>query len=155
MGLVVWACTALKSPLSNMTNRFSVTSILLLIGAGFFIFEAIIHTFGLAILEHDKIFLFTHDRYIALYAITMTALIILAATDIRRYRILFFIVMVSVLLGGLNAMLIARLGGYEVLFPAAVNVDGQLSGLGVGAAIWYVTTWLAFVREVFNFNAKA
>lgn len=129
------------------TTKPRVTTILLLIGAGFFLFEAIIHAFGLPVLEHDKIFLFTHDRYIALYALTMCAVMILVALDLKKNKILFFIVMMSILLGMLNAMLIAQLGGYEVLFPPASEVDGQLSSLGAGAMIWYLVTWLAFYLE--------
>lgn len=130
-----------------MNYRLSVTSALLLIGAVFFLFEAVLHAFGLSVLEHDKIFLFTHDRYIALYALTMAALMIVTAIDVRRYKPFFFIIMGSVLLGIVNAMLIERLGGYAVLFPPASTVDNQLSGLGVGVVVWYVATWVAFVNS--------
>jgi hypothetical protein len=114
------------------------------LGAGFFIFEAVLHVLGLPILQHDEIFLFTHDRYIALYAITMAMIMLLAASDLRKYRVLFMVIMISILLGIGNAMLIATMGGYEVLFPAARSVDGELSGLGVGAIIWYMATWITF-----------
>jgi hypothetical protein len=123
---------------------------LLCVGAVFFLFEAVLHAFGLPILQHDEIFIFTHDRYIALYALTMAAVMILIATDIFRYRSLFVIAMVSILFGVMNAMLITSLGGYEVLFPAASTVDGQLSGLGLGVMLWYGVTWL-----VFGLNLKA
>lgn len=120
-----------------------LTRLLLVIGAGFFAFETVLHAFGLSILQHDEIFLFTHDRYIALYALTMTTTMILTASDVKRYRVLFGIVMSSIALGIGNAMLIASLGGYDVLFPAAREVDGQLSGLGIGVIIWYVATCLS------------
>ncbi len=129
-----------------MSRRLSPTSILLLIGSIFFLFEAVLHAFGLSILEHDKIFLFTHDRYIALYALTMAAIMALTASDLHRYRPLFFLIMGSILLGIVNAMVIERLGGYDVLFPAAATVDGQLSGLGVGVVVWYIATWIAFLK---------
>lgn len=129
-------------------KRLNLVSICLLIGAGFFLFEAVLHAFGLPILEHDEIFLFTHDRYIALYALTMAAVMILAASDIRRHKALFFIIMASILLGILNAMLIARSGGYDVLFPAAQTVDGQLSWLGIGVAIWYLLTLGGFFMRI-------
>jgi hypothetical protein len=116
-----------------------------MVGAGFFAFEAVLHAFGLPILQHDEIFLFTHDRYIAIYAGTMAAVMALAATDLAKYRALFVIVMLSIVLGIGNAMLIASLGGYEVLFPSAREVDGDLSMLGAGVAVWYVLTWAAFV----------
>ena len=121
---------------------------LICLGAGFFLFEAVLHAFGLPILEHDEIFIFTHDRYIALYALTMTAVMLLVASDIYKYRSLFVITMISVLLGIGNAMLIASLGGYDVLFPAARTVDGQLSGLGVAVILWYGLTWLTFVLHL-------
>ena len=128
--------------------RPSATALLLFVGAAFFLFETIVHAFGLPVLEHDKIFLFTHDRYIALYAITMAAIMTLTASDLRRYRFLFPIVMASILLGIANAMLIEQLGGYQVLFPPAQQVDGQLSGLGIAVAIWYLCTWWSFVYSV-------
>lgn len=128
-----------------MTTSYSATSLLLLIGAAFFLFEAMLHAFGLPILEHDRIFLFTHDRYIALYALTMAAIMTVTATHIQRYRLMFVLMMLSVLLGIVNAMVIARAGGYEVLFPAVQEIDGQLSWLGVGVVTWYVVTWVSFL----------
>jgi hypothetical protein len=130
----------------------SWTSLLLYLGAGFFMFEAIIHGSGLAVLEHDKIFLFTHDRYIALYALTMATIMTLAATNVKRYRALFFIIMASITLGIGNAMLIEQLGGYAVSFPPALKVDGQLFNLGVGAVTWYLSIWLCFMREQYFKN---
>ncbi len=138
-----------------MTFRLPAVSILFLVGAGFFVFEAVIHAFGLAILEHDKIFLFTHDRYIALYALTMAAVMTLTAFDLKRYQVLFYIVMVSILFGIANAMLIERLGGYEVLFPSAKEVDGQLSVLGLIVGAWYITTWFSFFRTTLTSKAKS
>lgn len=125
-----------------------LTIFLLMVGAGFFAFEAVLHAFGLPVLQHDEIFLFTHDRYIALYALTMAALMTLVATDVSRYQAVFVIVMGSVTFGIGNAMLIASLGGYEVLFPAAGQVDGQLSGLGVGVVLWYLAAWGCFLWTI-------
>jgi hypothetical protein len=123
----------------------SMTVGLLMVGAGFFVFEAVLHAFGLPILQHDEIFLFTHDRYIALYAATMAAAMTLVASDLKKYRNLFVIVMLSIAFGIGNAMLIASLGGYDVVFPSAREVDGDLSMLGVGVAVWYVFTWISFI----------
>lgn len=122
-----------------------MTSFLLFIGAGFFLFEAVLHAFALPILEHDRIFLFTHDRYIALYALTMAVMMVFVATNVQKYRLLFYVTMGSILLGIMNASLIASLGGYEVLFPSAREIDGELSLLGVGVVAWYLATWGAFV----------
>lgn len=132
---------------SAILRHMPATKILLLLGALFFLFETVLHAFGVPILQHDKIFLFTHDRYIALYALTMAGIMTLTASDVRKYQHLFVIVMASIALGIANAMLIARTGGYEVLFPPATEVDGQLSGLGIAAIVWYVTVWSAFFYE--------
>ena len=123
-----------------------VTTTLLMLGSLFFAFEAVLHAFGLPVLDHDKIFLFTHDRYIALYAATMTAIMIVTAMDLKKYRTLFFVIMASIFFGILNAMLIAHLGGYQVLFPATI-VDGELNPLGAGVMVWYIATWVAYLYE--------
>lgn len=128
-----------------MFGKKQITSGLVIIGAIFFLFEAVLHAFGLSILHHDDIFLFTHDRYIAIYAVTMFALMLQIATDVRRNKILFVIVMSSIALGIMNAIWIAKMGGYGVLFPAAVGIDNQLSVLGFGVIAWYLATWLGFI----------
>ncbi len=123
--------------------------VLLWIGAGFYFFEAIIHILGLPILEHDEIFLPTHDRYIALFAVTYAALLILISTNVQKYRQLFWLVMAGILLSLGNAALIARLGGYDKFFQAP-ELDKQLSIIGIFALIWYFGTWLAW----FSVNRK-
>lgn len=136
---------------SFFTNRMNIvyrfTSVLLVIGALFFMFEAVIHAFGLPILEHDKIFLYTHDRYIAIFVALLAAIMILVACSMYRYRPLFFILMGSLVLVMANAELISRLGGYGVVFPAATTIDGQLSILGMVFLGWYLATWVAFFVE--------
>ncbi len=124
--------------------KYLPVRLLLIVGAGFFLFEAALHLLGLPILQHDKIFLFTHDRYIGIYALTMCAIMSLTAFDIERYRVFFWVIMTSVLLGIGNAMFIARAGGYRVLFPPAQTVDGQLSLLGVGAIVWYLLLLISY-----------
>lgn len=127
-----------------MTHR--LLKILLIIGAGFYAFEAVIHGFGLAVLEHDKIFLPTHDRYIAIMALTYAALLMLIATDVKRYRVLFGLVMTGILLSMGNAMLIAAGGGYASF--GVLDLDASLNGIGIGAGAWYVLTALAWWRKV-------
>lgn len=119
------------------------TRILLRLGALFFFSEFFLHFFGLPILEHDRIFLYTHDRYIALYALTYAFLLILTSTDLKKYRFLFLATMVGILLGMLNAYWIARQGGYHVLFPT-VSLDEDLSWLGAGFLLWYGAVWASW-----------
>ena len=112
---------------------------LLWFGAAFYFFEAIIHGLGLAILEHDKIFLPTHDRYIAIFALTYAALFILISADIKKYRHLFILTMAGILLSAVNAAVIAQNGWYFELFQTT-TLDQNLSFIGVGAIVWYLTT---------------
>ena len=121
-----------------------VLKILLSIGALFFIFEFFLHFFGLPILEHDKIFLFTHDRYIGIFGLTYGVLLILIATDIRKYKHLFIITMLGILLSMANAYYISRVGGYVQFGVQSLNQD--LSTLGLGAALWYVLTSVLWWR---------
>ena len=117
--------------------------IFLWVGALFFLFEALIHSLGLPILEHNRIFLPTHDRYIALFALTYVALLIFVSTDIKKYKTIFFITMLGILLAILNATWISWSGGYKIFFPVN-SLDANLSILGVGAYIWYVLTWIFY-----------
>lgn len=119
---------------------------LLWIGAAFYIFEAIIHALGLPILEHDKIFLPTHDRYIAIFALTYAALLILIATDLKKYRSLFIVTMIGIFVSMMNAVLIARGGWYESQFKTTA-LDQSLSLIGVGAIVWYLATLFFYYRS--------
>lgn len=116
------------------------TRLLLWIGAAFFGMEFFLHFFGLPVLEHDKIFLYTHDRYIALYALTYAFLLILSSSDLKKYRFLFLATMIGIALSMLNAYWIAQQGGYSPLFPT-VSLDEDLSMLGLAFLIWYGLTW--------------
>ena len=119
--------------------------IFLLIGALFFLFEAIIHFFGLPVLEHNKIFLPTHDRYIALFALTYALLLVLVSTDLEKYKTPFLITMIGILLAILNATWISWSGGYKLFFPVD-RLDVNLSFLGVGVYTWYALTWISYLR---------
>lgn len=127
--------------------------ILLLIGAAFYFFEFVIHFFGLPILEHDKIFLPTHDRYIALYGLTYASLFVLIATNILKYRQLFIVTMTGVLLGLLNAEYIASQKFYTNLYEAA-SLDRDLGVIGWLFGFWYAGTWLLW-RLIENNNPSA
>ena len=120
--------------------------LLLAIGAGFFIFEFFLHFFGLPMLDHDKIFLPTHDRYIALYGLTYAALLTLCAIDIKKYRTLFVITMIGILFGMLNAKYIATHHWYTTNFNAPM-LDQHLSYIGLLAVVWYIATWVLWWRS--------
>ncbi len=124
-------------------NSSILTKLLLWLGAAFFFSEFFLHLLGLPILEHDRIFLYTHDRYIALYALTYAFLLVLSSTDLKKYRFLFLATMVGILLGMLNAYWIAHQGGYHVLFPT-VSLDEDLSWLGAGFLLWYGAVWTSW-----------
>jgi len=119
------------------------TKVLLWVGAAFFLLEFFLHFFGLPILEHERIFLYTHDRYIALYALTYSFLLILISLNLRQYRILFYAIMIGLILGIINGNYISFMGGYEVLFPV-IKLDAELPLLGYGFVAWYLTTWTAW-----------
>jgi hypothetical protein len=89
---------------------------LLWLGALFYFAEATLHFFGLPVLEHDKIFVPTHDRYIAIMAITYGVLLILISTDVRKYQALFVVTMLGILAQGMNAACIEMIGGYRTSF---------------------------------------
>lgn len=122
-------------------SRPFLIKILLWLGSLFFFVEAVIHGFGLQVLEHDKIFLPTHDRYIALFALTYAALLILISTDLKKYRDLFFVTMGGILLSMANALLISRTGGYSRFFPVE-SLDKELGILGAVFVVWYIATWI-------------
>jgi len=119
---------------------FALTRILFWLGALFFLTEFFLHFFGLPILEHDAIFLYTHDRYIALYALTNAFLLILVSTDPKKYRFLGHATLIFLLLGLLNAAWISQQGGYGTLFPV-ISLDKDLNALGLNFLIWYGLTW--------------
>lgn len=124
-------------------NKLTLTRTLLWLGALFFLSEFFLHLLGLPVLEHDRIFLYTHDRYIALYALTYASLLVLSSTDLKKYRFLFLATMVGILLGMLNAYWIALQGGYSPLFPT-VSLDEDLSWLGAGFLLWYGAVWTSW-----------
>lgn len=123
----------------------SVLRILLWIGALFYIAEAPPHFFGLPILEHDKIFLPTHDRYIAIMVVTYGVLLILISTNVKRYQTLFVITMAGILAQGINAAYIAMIGGYQTYFHTQ-HLDRAIVRMGYGFLVWYVVTWLSWLK---------
>jgi hypothetical protein len=126
--------------------RTVLLRILLWAGSAFYLSEFVIHFFGLPVLEHDKIFLPTHDRYIALYALTYAALLALIALDPVRYATLFVVVMAGIALGFANASWIAASGGYRKSFSVRL-LDDEIRKLGLAVAAWYVLTWTAWWRQ--------
>lgn len=120
--------------------------ILLWIGAAFFAAEAILHAIGLRVLEHDKIFIPTHDRYIALFALTYAVLLILISTNLEKYKTLFKLAMAGILFAIINGVVIAYTGGYVRSFPV-VTLDAQLGIIGIGAVVWYLATWFVFLKS--------
>ena|SRR5207244_7280132 len=118
---------------------------LLWIGAAFYLAEAILHFFGLPILEHDKIFLPTHDRYIAIMAVTYGVLLILVSTNIRKYQSLFVITMAGMLAQGINAACITMAGGYRIYFPTQ-HLDRGIALIGYGYFCWYLLVWLSWLK---------
>ncbi len=137
-----------------MTQKTGVQLLqtLLLIGAAFYLFEFFLHFFGLPILEHDKIFLPTHDRYIALYGLTYAALLILIATDIPKYRHLFIITMLGILLGMLNADYIATHHWYTNTFHAPA-LDHNLSFIGWAVVVWYSAVWICWWNKIYRYTS--
>jgi len=134
-------------------NKKTIVQGLLLVGAAFFLFEFPLHFFGLEILEHDKIFLFTHDRYIASYALSLGSLFILIATNIQKYKTLFIISMFLTLVGMISGTLIAFEGGYQTLFPV-LTLDEDLSVLGMSFYIWYFVLWVSWYLFFYSKNRK-
>ncbi len=123
-----------------------ILKLLLLAGAIFFVIEFFLHYFGLPILEHDKIFINTHDRYIASFALAIGTLAILVITDIKKYRDLFILLMALILVGIISGTVIALEGGYHTLFPV-ITLDHNLSILGLFFYLWYTLTWIAWIKR--------
>jgi hypothetical protein len=128
-----------------MKNQL-ITKILLWIGAIFFIGEALLHGFGLKILEHDKIFLATHDRYIALMALTYGVLLILITTDLNKYETLFHLTMYGILIAILIATFITFTGGYSSFLVS--NLNSSLRIIGIFAYTWYIGTWISHFKKL-------
>lgn len=125
-----------------LTTAFAVS---LWIGAAFYLAEAPLHLFGLPILEHDKIFLPTHDRYIAIMAITYGVLLILISTDVKKYQTLFVITMVGILVQAINAAYITTIHGYRNYFQTR-HLDRSIGLMGYGFLLWYLLTWLLWLK---------
>jgi len=123
----------------------SLFRLLLWIGAIFYLAEAVVHFFGLPILEHDKIFLPTHDRYIAIMALTYGVLLIFISTDVKKYQTLFVITMLGILIQGLNAAYITVTGGYRTYFHAQ-HLDRAVVLMGYGYLLWYLLAWLSWLK---------
>ena len=123
------------------------------LGALFYVIEAFLHFFGLPILEHDQIFLYTHDRYIALFALTYAVLLVLISTDFARYKILFYFTMSLIFLSMLTAYSIAALGGYNDIFPV-IHLDSDLPVLGYVFLGWYVVVWIFFMKFARSYTKK-
>ena len=122
-----------------------ITIALLFFGATFFAFEAVIHFFGLPVLEHDKIFLPTHDRYIAILAATYAGLLILIATNIKKYGHLFILVMMGILAQMANALYISRTHAYARFDVVTLNQD--LGIMGYTGLVWCIALWVAWCNS--------
>ncbi len=125
--------------MSIFNRQYIWTRILLWAIALFFAAEFFLHFFGLETLEHDKIFINTHDRYIAAFALTISGLSVLVSTNMKKYKALFIFTMLMMAVGMAVATLISYEGGYSTLFPV-INLDETLGGLGVLFILWYVAT---------------
>jgi hypothetical protein len=118
---------------------------LLWLGALFYLAEAPLHFFGLPILEHDRIFLPTHDRYIAIMVVTYGVLLILISTNIKKYQTLFVITMAGILAQAINAAYIAMIGGYRTYFHTQ-HLDREIILIGCGYLLWYPLAWLSWLK---------
>jgi hypothetical protein len=125
---------------------FKITKIFLWLGSLFFFSEFLLHFFGLPILEHDVIFMITHDRYIAILALTYSVLLFLISTDFKKYKQLFILTMAGLLLMLINAAWIAYHGGYSGFFPV-LSLDGDLSVMGIIFYLWYGFTWISWAKK--------
>lgn len=125
---------------------YRLTKVLLVIGALFFASEFLLHFFGLPILEHDKIFLPTHDRYIALFGLSKAFMLGIAATDVKKYRIVFVGSMAIIFLAMLNAFFIMKTGGYTQYFEVK-SLDADLGLLGWSFLAWYLATWAVWYKK--------
>jgi len=137
-------------PLNHKTMRSSqfindqpITKFLLYAGALFFVFEFFLHMFGLPLLEHDVIYLFTHDGYIGLLGLTYAALLILISLDVEKYKTLFKWSMVGIIIGVGVATYISYQGGYSEAFPV-IRLDRDISLIGLGFLVWYPLTWIMY-----------
>ena len=116
--------------------------VLLWIGALFYLFEFFLHLFGLPILEHDRIFMPTHDRYIALFALTYAGLLILISSNLKEYGRLFYLTIAGIFLSFLNGLWISSQGGYSPLFNV-VTLDKDLSIIGYLFLLWFAALSVA------------
>ena len=118
---------------------------LLWLSALFYFAEAPLHFFGLPILEHDRIFLPTHDRYIAIMVVTYGVLLILISTNVKKYQALFIITMVGILAQGISAAYIAIIGGYQTYFHTQ-HLDREIVLMGYGFLLWYPLAWISWFK---------
>lgn len=123
--------------LTNPENAEKIYKSLLFVMAGFFLFEFLLHFFGLPILQHHRIFLPTHDRYIAFYGLMFAGLLVMLATTHRKDQTLYRFTTWTLFLGVMNAIYISANRLYGVYF-GAYNIDAQLGLLGLGIMAWYV-----------------
>ena len=131
----------------------NILKVLLLIGSFFFLAEFFLHFFGLSILEHDKIFIMTHDRYIAIFALTYSVLLFIIYTNLKKYSLLFKITMIGILFSIINATSIAYNGGYIKFFPV-INLDYQLGIIGIFAYSWYILIFIFWFLSINSKNSK-
>jgi len=124
---------------------------LLWLGAIFYLFEFFLHFWGLPVLEHDKIFLPTHDRYIALFALTYGASLILISSNLKKYRHLLYLTLTGIFLSFLNGLWISFHGGYAPLFEVAA-LDQNLSVIGYSVLLWL--TSLIILGQQYYHKAK-
>lgn len=127
----------------KITNYQKILIILLWIGALFYLFEFVLHFWGLSILEHDKIFMPTHDRYVALFALTYAALLVLIGSDLKKYQKLFYLTIIGIFASFLNGLWISLRGGYAPIFNV-ITLDQQLSFIGYAFSVWYVLLIVAW-----------
>jgi len=120
-----------------------LTKIFLWVWVVLFLSEFFLHFFGLAIAEHDKIYTFTHDPYIAIYSLTLAGLLIMSSLDLANKQSLFSLTMVSIFLGLSASSWVLLQGGFSILFPV-VRLDSLISTSLLPLYFFYFLTWLAW-----------
>ncbi len=131
----------------NILKDQPLTKTLLWIGAAFFLGEFFLHFFGLTPLEHDIIFISTHDRYIAAYALTLSLMSVLVSFNLLKYKYFFELTMLMIFLGFVIGTIISLEGGYAGLFPV-IDLDQKLGGLGSLFVFWYLFTFFAWLKNL-------
>jgi len=124
-------------------KQYQITTVLVWLGILFSFSEFFLHLFGLPILEHDKIHLFTHDGYIALFTLMVASFLYLSTTDFKKYKTVFYLTMGFIACAFVIGSYIAYNGGYSALYPV-ITLDEDIRLLGVAFLLWIPATLYAY-----------